>query len=162
MNGLRLGIALAFTLVAGLAVPARAQGIEQLAWLAGCWSAEGGEPGSGEQWMAPAGGTMFGIGRTIQRGRTVEYEFVQIKSGADGQLVYVATPSGQRETTFTLKSQSTHEVVFENSAHDFPQRVIYRLLPDGRLAARIEGLRQGVLRGIDFPMRRAACEALAR
>ena len=31
-----------------------------LAWLAGCWASEGGEPGSGEQWMPPAGGTLLG------------------------------------------------------------------------------------------------------
>ena len=39
--------------------------------------------------------------------------------------------------------------------------VIYRLLPGDRLAARIEGLRGGSLRGIDFPMKRVPCEQLA-
>jgi dynein heavy chain len=29
-----------------------------LAWLAGCWQSELDEPGSGEQWMAPAGGSI--------------------------------------------------------------------------------------------------------
>lgn len=149
-------------LLAAFAGAAAAQGLEQLAWLAGCWAADGGEPGSGEHWMAPAGGTMLGMSRTVRRGRTVEHEFVQIRAGADGVLVYIAQPSNQRETSFTLKSQTAHEVVFENPAHDFPQRVIYRLLPEGRLAARIEGLRQGSLRGVDFPMRRAACEAPVR
>lgn len=149
-------------LLAAFAGVAAGQGLEQLAWLAGCWAADGGEPGSGEQWMAPAGGTMLGMSRTVRRGRTIEHEFVQIRAGADGVLVYIAQPSNQRETSFTLKSQTAHEVVFENAAHDFPQRVIYRSLPDGRLAARIEGLRQGSLRGVDFPMRRAACEAPAR
>jgi hypothetical protein len=31
------------------------------------------------------------------------------------------------------------EAVFENLAHDFPKRILYRRLPDGGLLARIEG-----------------------
>jgi hypothetical protein len=47
--------------------------------------------------------------------------------------------------------------VFENAAHDFPQRVLYRREAADRLVARIEGLRNGQPRGIDFPMQRMAC-----
>ncbi|MGH8854313.1 MAG: hypothetical protein ACREWI_08545 [Telluria sp.] len=43
--------------------------------------------------------------------------------------------------------------MFENPAHDFPQRIIYRRVGDTGLHARIEG--KG--KGIDFPMRRTAC-----
>jgi hypothetical protein len=54
---------------------------------------------------------------------------------------------------------SDNEVVFENAQHDFPQRVAYKLEPDGKLAARIEGTRNGSLRVIDFPMSRVSCDA---
>lgn len=53
--------------------------VTSLEWLAGCWAIEGGEPGSGEQWMAPAGGAMLGVGRTVRRGTTVAHEFMQIR-----------------------------------------------------------------------------------
>lgn len=49
--------------------------------------------------------------------------------------------------------------MFENPAHDFPQRVSYRLAPGGRLLARIEGTHYGVTRGIDFPMQWVGCDA---
>jgi hypothetical protein len=49
---------------------------------------------------------------------------------------------------------NSNEVVFENLTHDFPQRVIYRRSADGSVAARIEGTRNGQLRGIDFPYQR--------
>jgi hypothetical protein len=133
---------------------------EPVAWIAGCWAAEGREPGSGEHWMAPAGGTMLGMSRTVRGGRTIEFEFIQLRAGPDGRLAYIALPSGQRETTFTLKSAGADEVVFENPQHDFPQRVIYRRRGERELVARIEGRRGGTgpERGIDFPMRRTPCE----
>lgn len=133
--------------------------IDRLAWLAGCWAAERGETGSGELWTTPAGGTMFGIGRTVRGGRTAEHEFMEIRAGADGTLVFIALPSGQRETTFTLAQQGEREVMFENPQHDFPTRVAYRLQPDDRLIARIEGVREGQPRGIDFTFKRMSCAA---
>jgi hypothetical protein len=149
MKAMLLGL-----LVAG---PAQAQTVDQVAWLAGCWASERGEAGSGEQWMAPAGGTMFGVGRTLRGGRTVEHEFMQIRAGADGKLVFIALPSGQRETSFALATIGEREVAFENPQHDFPTRVSYRLQPDERLVARIEGQRDGKPRGIDFSFKRIAC-----
>lgn len=129
-----------------------------LAWLAGCWSAERAEAGSIEQWTAPAGGLMLGLSRTLRGARVVEFEFMQIRALADGRVLFIAQPGGQAPTSFTLQPAAADGgAVFENPAHDFPQRVIYRRGSDGSLAARIEGLRDGVLRAIDFPMRRQAC-----
>lgn len=127
--------------------------LAKLAWLQGCWAADGAELGSGEHWMAPAGGSMLGMSRTIRKGRTSEYEFLRIAQGADGRLAFIAQPSGQPQAAFPLLRQDEDTVVFENPAHDFPQRVIYRRIGDTRLHARIEG--RG--KGIDFPMSRTAC-----
>jgi len=149
-------------LIAVLALPtglAHAQDspLAQLAWLAGCWAAENGEAGSGEQWMPLAGGTMLGTGRTVRNGKTVEHEFLQIRVNAEGKPVYIALPSGQREATFVASALSADAVTFENPQHDFPQRILYRALPGDRLHARIEGMRNGALRGVDFPMKRTPC-----
>jgi hypothetical protein len=141
-------------------VAAQDQPLEKLSWLAGCWAAESGEPGSGEQWMPLAGGTMLGVGRTVKNGKTREHEFLQIRLNGEGKVVYIALPSRQDEATFVATSIGDRSVTFENPQHDFPQRIIYRLLPEDRLAARIEGLRGGALRGVDFPMKRVQCDAL--
>lgn len=160
---MKIRIALPLLLSAALLPgPAVAQGADPLAaaaWLAGCWAAEGKETGSGEHWMAPAGGTMLGVGRTVKNGKTVDFEFMQLRSTPDGKLVFIALPSGQRETTFALLSSTPEALVFENLQHDFPQRVIYRWVSSERLMARIEGMRSGVLRGIDFSLKRTACVA---
>ena len=145
--------------VIGVCAPVAAQPLDQLSWLAGCWAAEGGEPGSLEHWMPLAGGTMLGVARTVKNGKTVAHEFMQIREVAPGQIVYLAMPSGRTATPFALKRQAAGEVVFENLEHDFPQRVMYRQQANGGLLARIEGTRDGALRGIDFPLRRVSCDS---
>ncbi|MFT7775569.1 DUF6265 family protein [Roseateles sp.] len=149
---------IALLLSAGCIAPqAQADALAPVAWLAGCWSPEGREAGSVEQWMTPAGGLMLGMARTLKNGRVVEFEFMQIRSDADGRLSFVAQPQGRPPTTFPLLRHSETEAVFENPAHDFPQRVLYRREAADRLVARIEGNRNGKERGIDFPMQRSAC-----
>jgi len=138
-----------------------AESVEALAFLAGCWASERGEAGSGEQWMAPAGGTMLGISRTVRGGATVAYEFLQIRELEPGKLAYIARPSGQAEATFALVRVAAGEAVFENPQHDFPQRIVYRREGEDRLLARIEGPQGREWRGIDFPLRRVACGAAA-
>lgn len=138
------------------AAPLNADAIGQLGWLSGCWAAVGGEAGSGEQWMAPAGGTLLGMSRTVKNGKTTAWEFVQIRE-VDGQLAYVAKPHSQPEATFKLVSLEGSGAVFENPRHDFPQRIIYKREGD-RLEARIEGTVNGTAKGKSFPLQRVGCE----
>jgi hypothetical protein len=131
--------------------------VDDLGWLAGCW--EGGEAGRvvTEQWMKPLGGTLLGMSRTVEGGATVAHEFLMIREDAEG-VHYVARPSGQAEASFELVRVAEGEAVFENPAHDFPQRVVYRLAGKGKLAAAIEGLVEGEMRRVEFPMKRVACD----
>jgi hypothetical protein len=70
---------------------AQSQPIDELTWLAGCWSMTRGEASVEEHWMKPAGGTMLGMSRTVRGGKTSEYEFLQIRD-VSGTLSYVARP----------------------------------------------------------------------
>jgi hypothetical protein len=145
----------------GLCTPALAQTTDPLApvaWISGCWTAEGKEHGSGEMWLAPAGGTMLGVSRTVRDGKTIDFEFMQIRVNPEGKLVFVALPSNQSETIFVATILDKGEVTFENASHDFPQRITYRSTGPETLVARIEGVRDGATRSIDFPMRRGSCE----
>ncbi len=160
--------AVGLLLAAGLLPPAAGQPaaqrgatIDSLTWLAGCWQSEADEPGSGEQWMAPAGGTMLGMARTVKGGRTVQFEFMQVRESAFG-LAFVAQPGGRPGGTFYAVDISAEAAVFERSSADFPQRVAYRRRPDGGIAARIEGEAGGVPRAVDFPLRRVGCDVPLR
>lgn len=128
-------------------------GVDRLSWLSGCWTQPRTNGLVEEHWMAPRGGSMLGMSRTVIGDKTVEYEFIRI-AAVDGVLSYVAKPSGQAEAGFPVKSIEDGVVVFENLAHDFPQRIIYRRNADGTLTARIEGTVKGEVRGRDFPYRR--------
>jgi hypothetical protein len=134
---------------------AQAPAVTQLAWMAGCWRLESATRVVDEMWMAPAGGVMLGTGRTVVKGRAVEHEFMQIREDA-GRIAFVARPSGQAEASFAAITIGEREVIFENPAHDFPQRVIYRRDGTG-LTGRIEGTQDGKPRFADFPMRKVTC-----
>ena len=145
---------LAATAGASLTAQAPAAGsLDTLAWLGGCWAQTRPDGLIEEHWMKPSGGTMLGMGRTVRGGKTIEFEFLQIRE-MNGKLAYVAKPSGQAESTFPVKSLTDSEVVFEDLAHDFPQRVIYRRQADGAVHARVEGTRNGQTRGVDYAYKR--------
>lgn len=108
-----------------------------LAWLSGTWVSFEDAVRSEEVWTAPAGATMFGINRTVRAGRTVHYEWLKIERRADG-IYYVASPQGQTTADFRLTSAREGQAVFENPAHDFPQRIEYRRTGDS-LVARVSG-----------------------
>ena len=148
----------------GIACPAASQQprgvVDRLGWIAGCWR-EAGSRGSNrvidEQWMAPRGRTMVGMSRTVRDDTVfVELEHLQILE-RNGRAVYHAQPSGQPPADFEARTVSDTLVTFENAGHDFPQRVIYRRLNADSLVARIEGTRNGSVRGVDFPYARVAC-----
>lgn len=145
-----------FPLVACAAAPT----VADLGWLTGCWQSDGREAGSGENWMAPAGGMMLGMSRSVRDGKASGYEFIRIEEEPDGRIVFVAAPSGQDSATFTLVELDSRKAVFENPEHDFPQRIIYRLISGTQLLGRIEGSIDGKARGIDFPMTKSSCERL--
>src|SRR5688500_4872829 len=107
-------LAVILLLFAGAATGARATDISQLAWLGGCWKSETAEPGSGEHWLPLAGVTLLGVSRTVKRGKTVEFEFMQIRSVENGQIAFIAMPSGQQATVFPMLRLGETEAVFEN------------------------------------------------
>ncbi len=113
--------------------------VEDLSWMSGDWETAPGRMQIDEHWTKPAGGSMIGLSRTVAGNRTVFYEYLRIETrGAD--IFYVAHPKARTPgTDFKLVKLSGQEAVFENPAHDFPKRIIYRKNADGSLTARIEG-----------------------
>ena len=113
--------------------------ISDLIWLAGDWqSAAGGRVQIEEHWTRPAGGTMIGMGRTVVGDKTAEFECLRIEQRGN-DLFYVANPNANcPQTDFKLTRLSGQEVIFDNPAHDYPKRVIYRKNSDGSLVASVD------------------------
>ena len=130
--------------------------VTEVAWLAGCCEQAAGPRLVEEQWTRPRGGLMLGVGRTVRGDTLVEDEQTRIFERG-GRLVFGANPSGQASAEFESIEVSDSSVTFENPAHDFPQRVMYRRRGADSLIARVEGMRSGKLRGADFPYARVTC-----
>jgi hypothetical protein len=143
-----------------LAAPLTAAGsgsddVDALRWMSGCWAFETEETVVEEAWLGPRAGLMMGISRTVRAGRVIATERIEIAEDSSG-VYYRASPSGQATATFRAARLSATEAVFENPAHDFPQRIAYRLGEDGAaMHARVESL-DGA-RGFDIPYRRGPC-----
>lgn len=140
-------------------IPREPVSLSSLGWLSGCWQRTTPERIVEEQWMAPAGGVMLGMSRTVSArdGHLVEFEQVRIEARGD-TAVYVALPARQAMAEFAAIEFTDTHILFENKAHDFPQRVGYRLVGRDSLSAWIEGPgRDGKARRIDFPYRRVPC-----
>jgi hypothetical protein len=149
----------AFLLIFTSFATAQTSKLSDIGWLAGCWELHDTNRGMliTEMWMKPSGDAMMGVGRTIKSGKLVDYEFLRIVEDANG-LVYISRPSSNKEdTTFKMIKSSAIEIVCENAAHDFPQRIIYKRSGE-KMTARIEGTTNGKLKGIDFPYTRVHCE----
>ena len=126
-----------------------------LGWLTGCWQGISGDQVIDEQWMAPRGGVMLAMSRTVRGGRVTASEFVALRV-ADGRIVYEANPSAQAPARFTATTATADRAVFENRAHDYPKRIVYeRKGADAMLAWIDDG--SGAKR-VDYPFQRAACK----
>jgi len=121
-----------------LAVGALAQAPAQTPdWLAGAWLMCGRGQEISETWVGAGSGVLVGVGLTRGATGRVSFEHMRIAPNAAGVLSFYGAPNGAPATEFASVSQSENRIVFENLAHDFPQRVIYAR--DGRtLTARVE------------------------
>ena len=108
-----------------------------LDWLEGAWTRDEAGTRHEEHWMAPAGGELVGMARTVSR-QSTGHEFLRIAL-IDGGLTYLASPEGrQPPTPFLCASQAPDKVVFSNPQHDFPQTIGYARNGD-QLTAWIQG-----------------------
>jgi hypothetical protein len=129
--------------------------LHDIAWLSGDWQLTSGTRCVEEHWTAPSSNMLVGTSRTVEGGRTVEFEFLRIEARADG-IFYVAQPGGRPPVDFKLASALEKELVFVNPGHaDHLQRIVYRRQGDGGVTARVEGDNGGRPFAVDYPYQRA-------
>lgn len=117
---------------------ARAGPLDSLAFMAGSWVGGDSLDREEEHWTAPRGGLMVGMHRDLRGGRARNFEFFRIEE-RNGALWYLTQPGGRPAVAFRASEVSANRVMFENLAHDFPQRILYWRERPGELRARIEG-----------------------
>ena len=86
-------------------------------------------------------GAMAGVTLTTRTGKPALVEYAKITVEPEG-VTFTAIVGRQPPTAFVLLPGKDGEAVFENKAHDFPQRVFYRRC-GADLCAGIEGVMKG-------------------
>ena len=97
---------------------------------------------------------LLGTNRTLSGGRTVYHELLMIEQTPEGTF-YRAWPKGQAAASFRAVTIEEDRLVFEDPAHDFPQRILYERTDDGGLRTRIEGVVDGVAKSAEQRWTRA-------
>ncbi|MFT6628069.1 MAG: hypothetical protein ACJA1R_001330 [Flavobacteriales bacterium] len=132
-----------------LSAPA-ASSLQSLAWLAGRWHStdEDGHV-SEELWMAPNGGLMLGLNRTVSH--STAFEYLRIEARDDGTVAYVPSPGGQETSAFILSEGSENSATFVNPENTFPTHIRYQLGADAStLTATISAEVDGVHREMSW------------
>lgn len=149
MNRSLLAALLCSANLAAAQSPARVASLE---WLAGTWTYSEGRETVVESWLGPGNGLMVAANLTTFPNGRKTFEFLRIADTPEG-LSYFASPGGRPPVEFRLKEAAERRVVFENAAHDFPQRIAY--WRDGEsLWARVEGTVKGQPRSEEWRFRR--------
>lgn len=131
---------IAIIAAAALAMASPAPQLSDLGWLSGHWlTGAGPMPAGGprwteEFWTAANGPVMVGLSRSQAGFGRFFFEYMRIEEGDDGGLTFYGSPQGSPPVGFRLVRANGQEVVFENPAHDFPQRIAYRREADALIA----------------------------
>ena len=127
--------------------------VASLDWMAGTWVQETPQEKVSESWLGPANGIMVAANLTARANGRRSFEFLRIAETPEG-FSYYASPGGKAPVEFKVKDLRERRVVFENAAHDFPQRILY-WREDEQLVARIEGTIRGKERSEQWRFSRA-------
>jgi hypothetical protein len=123
-------------------------------WLLGQWGNTSSEGILFESWVQHHDSLMQGRSYFIRGRDTISSEVIHLVQRGDS-IYYIPEVKNQNEgevVKFQLTYSDTKTLVFENSAHDFPQMITYKLVSDDSLVAEISGLMKGERRSEKFPM----------
>ncbi len=129
--------------------------LDELAWFVGRWTqVEGPDLVSYEEWQRVSPTLYKGLSWTLYHNDTVHVETIDmVLEGQD--IYYIPTvPENKGPVRFKMSTMAADSVVFENPAHDFPQKITYEARGDSMLMAQISGSKNGVAATKSFPLHR--------
>ncbi len=142
---------MALSLVVGTPAPAQESApapnacasTADLQWMVGAWRQETQGTVFFERWRPGEGDVLIGEARSVSADGSEVYQDEDMRITSEGgTLVYAADPDGDGEfVEFTLANCGEDSVTFENTAHDFPNRLSYRRTAEGGLTASVTDLK---------------------
>ncbi|MDK1311066.1 DUF6265 family protein [Pseudoalteromonas ardens] len=115
--------------------------LNSMNWLLGNWHSENSKLKFNESWSQVSEKTFEGYGQTysIVKSKVVSAETLRLVE-MSGEVFYLAkVASNTLPTAFKLISCADDSVVFENSRHDFPNKIRYQLNKDKNITVFVSG-----------------------
>lgn len=127
--------------------------IKQAEWLLGTWQNTTPRGVLVEQWQKLNDSTYTGKSYFWAGKDTAFTENIALEQRG-GKLYYIPTVKNQNNGKPVKFTQTGAGLVFENPAHDFPQKITYQQVKPDSLLAEISGMSKGKPRSQKFPMGR--------
>ena len=139
-------IVLTITICAAFITNVNAQSeLDKLNWMLGTWQYKTTNYNIIEGWKINNDSTLIGYSYTIAGKDTVSSEQTEIIK-KNHKIIFNATVKEQNQSAtipFLMYAFSNDSIAFENTLHDFPQRIGYKKLTNTKICASIEGLIEG-------------------
>lgn len=120
-------------------------------WLLGNWKMSTNKGGIIESWKKQNDSLYIGFSGFVKDRDTIPEEKVELKK-INNDWFYIPTTLNQNNgnpVAFKIIFHKNKEFICENSEHDFPQRINYRLFGKNLLAS-IEGKTNGIFKKVNY------------
>ncbi|HEX6370417.1 MAG TPA: DUF6265 family protein [Longimicrobium sp.] len=133
-----------------------------LGFMAGCWRGDAGVDRTiEEQWTAADSDVMLATTRYLDdnTGVTRGWEFSRVVADSAGITLFPA-PLGTVQGRFRMAPSPAGEARFEDPAHDFPKRIIYRRADQRTLLVYLDA-GEGSHEAMELRLERVPCPSAA-
>jgi hypothetical protein len=123
-------------------------------WFLGEWQCMSSYGNFTEKWEQLSDSTMIGQSHIIKGNDTVFKENIVLEQRNDTLFynVLIKNKDQEENTSFYLTKSSNNQLVFENPKHDFPTKIVYKLIDNDSILASIHGKEKGIEKSENFPM----------
>ena len=114
-------------------------------WLLGNWENKSVEGSLTENWEKVNDSTYKATSYFTKGKDTLHFESINLQQKGEA-LTYTATIKGQNEdkpVAFNLTTSTEKQLVFENTKHDYPQKITYSQISKDSIIAEISGIQHG-------------------
>lgn len=125
-------------------------------WLLGSWRKTTRSMDAQEHWKKVDATVYEADSFILVQNDTVFHEHVDLVKTSKGwhYIVSVRGQNKEKPVSFSSTYIGTDSLVFENSKHDFPNRIVYKKIKDDSLVATIFGTQNGKATSEIFPFKK--------
>lgn len=129
---------------------------EKFTWLIGTWSSVTDKAHYQETWTKTNDSTLIGFAFMLSKTDTLFSEKLMILFSKK-EIFYIAKVPDQNDGAlirFKLTKNERGLHIFENHAHDFPQKILYLMKSNDQMLASVSGVEDGVFHKEDFQLKK--------